>query len=179
MDLYLMAGDARDAAAPRDARAEALGWFDRLSDPLRRYLLCAGASAADADEIVQESFLRLYQHLEKNGERSNVEAWVFRVARNCVRDQRKSARHRCTVPLSQSFECEDAAENPETCALALEREQRLRAALEKLPRRQRECMLLRSAGLRYREIAQALRMNPNSVGGLVQRAVARLSEELS
>ena len=47
------------------------------------------------------------------------------------------------------------------------------------PDQQRECMLLRWAGLRYREIAQVLALNPSSVGVLVHRATARLSEELS
>ena len=62
------------APAADQARGLALRWFDELRDPLRRYLMCAGACPADADEAVQESFLRLYQHLEKGGDRSNVRA---------------------------------------------------------------------------------------------------------
>ena len=69
--------------------------------------------------------------------------------------------------------------NPEHSALAEERTRRLRAAIEKLPPQQRECMLLRSSGLRYREIAEILGINTSSVGSLVQRAMARLSEDLS
>ncbi len=60
-----------------------------------------------------------------------------------------------------------------------ERSRRLRAAIEKLPEQQRECMLLRSSGLRYREIAGILGIQTSSVGALVHRAAARLSEELS
>src|SRR5580700_3403551 len=103
MDLYLMADGAmanltKAATAADRARDEALRWFDELRDPLRRYLMCAGACPADADEAVQESFLRLYQHLEKRGDLANARARVFQVARNYVRDARKSAHHQRTVP---------------------------------------------------------------------------------
>jgi len=159
-------------------REEALD-FDRWRDPLRRYLLCAGASYPDAEEAVQESFLRLHQHLKNHGDRSNLQAWIFQVARNFLRDQRKSARHRMTVPLDDSMDRVDLGDTPEARAFQAERSRRLRQALEKLPPQQRDCMLMRAAGLRYREIAQVLGININSVGALVQRAMAKLAGELN
>jgi RNA polymerase sigma-70 factor (ECF subfamily) len=187
MELYLTADEgtanrAKPATAAELAREEALRWFDELCDPLRRYLLCAGANAADADEAVQESFLRLYQHLEKRGDRSNLRGWVFQVARNYLRDERKSARHQKTVPLDDAMEHDgrfaDPRGSPEHCALSEERLTRLGKAIAKLGPQQRECILLRASGLRYREIAEVMGINISSVGTLVQRAVARLSEEL-
>src|SRR5215475_8784667 len=102
MELYLMAQEATanlrvNATEGGGSREEALVWFAELREPLRRYLLCSGASAADADDAVQESFLRLYHHLEKNGDRSNLRGWIFQVARNLLRDERKSARHKRTA----------------------------------------------------------------------------------
>src|SRR5277367_5524053 len=76
---------------------ETLRWFDELRRPLRLYLICAGANPPDADDAVQETFLRLHQHLEKGGDRSNIQAWVFQVARNYLRDDRRSARKRRTA----------------------------------------------------------------------------------
>ncbi len=107
----------------------------------------------------------------------------FKWRGNYLRDERKSARRQRTVPLDGAMEREarfaDPGGSPEHCALGEERTRRLRAAIEKLPPQQRECMLLRSSGLRYREIAEILGINTSSVGPLVQRAVARLSEDLS
>jgi len=178
-----MASISKAEPAVDQARAEALRWFDELRDPLRRYLMCAGACPADADEAVQETFLRLYQHVEKGGRLSNVRAWVFQVARNYVRDEHKSAHRQRTVPLEDAMAdaggFADPGAGPEHFALRQERTRRLRGALERLPRQQRECILLRSSGLRYREIAEVLGITTNSVGALVQRAVARLSEDLS
>jgi RNA polymerase sigma-70 factor (ECF subfamily) len=84
MELNLTA----DMAGWQEPREEALRCFDQWHDPLRRYLICAGSRAEDADDAVQETFLRLYQHLAKDGDRSNLCGWIFQVARNYVRDQR-------------------------------------------------------------------------------------------
>lgn len=153
---------------------EVLRWFDELRDPLRRYLMCAGAHRADADEAVQETFLKLYLQFRKNTEVTNVRAWVFAVARNCVRDARKSARYQRTVALGDA----PAEGNPERDALLAERSLRLGEAVGRLPERERECILLRSSGMRYREIAEILGIETNSVGAALHRAVMRLREEL-
>ena len=175
-------GTAAETVSDR-ARGVSLRWFGELQDPLRRYLVCSGVRPADADEAVQESFLRLYRHLEKGREVDNVRAWVFQVARNYLKDERKSAHSRHSVPLDNAMEREgrfaDPGANPEHGALHEERARRLTQAIERLPAQQRECILLRSSGLRYREIAEVMGININNVGGLVMRAVARLSEELA
>ena len=114
-----------------EARDEVMRWFDELRGPLRTYLICAGASATDADDAVQESFLRLYRHLEKRGDRSNICGWLFQVARNYIRDERKSARHQRTLQLDDAMtrgqDPADPRADPEHCALDEERSRRLRA----------------------------------------------------
>ena len=178
-----MADEARSnprAAGSREdaVREEAMRWFAEWHDPLRRYLLCAGASVADANDAAQETFLRLQQHLANGGEQSNMRGWIFQVARNYLRDEHKSARRRKSTPI-EGAELMDAAIDPERAAITEERERRVRAAVAKLPEPQRECILLRSAGLRYREIAEVMGVNISSVGTMVARAVARLSEDLA
>jgi RNA polymerase sigma-70 factor, ECF subfamily len=182
MDLYLMA-DVTNAAATDQPLEEALRCFDQWREPLRRYLLCAGASPADADDTTQEAFIRLYRHLGTRGGRSNLGGWMFQVARNILRDERKSARRQRSVPLDDAAQREarlaDPAGSPEDSTLREERVRRLHRAIEGLPAQQRECMLLRASGLRYREIGAVLGINTSGVGTLVQRAVARMREDLS
>ncbi len=160
------------------ARAEAAWWFDELRVPVYRYLICNGLGPADAEEIVQDTFLRLYRHLSRQGSRPNLRGWIFEVARNAARDRRKSARWQRTVALDPGAEVADPGAGPEDQAMREERGRRLAAAIEKLSSQQRECILLRISGLRYREIAEVLGINVASAGELVARATARLSEDI-
>ncbi len=160
------------------ARAEAAWWFDELRIPVYRYLVCNGLGTADAEEIVQETFLRLYRHLDGRGNRPNLRGWIFEVARNAARDRRKSARWQRTVALDPAAGFADPGAGPEDQAMQEERGRRLTAAIEKLSPQQRECILLRIAGLRYREIAEVLGINVASAGELVARATARLSGDI-
>jgi RNA polymerase sigma-70 factor (ECF subfamily) len=168
------------SSAPWDR--EVSGIFDELRRPLFRYFLCAGLSREDADEGIQETFLRLHQHLRKDGDRANLRGWIFQVARNLARNQHKSARVRRTEALDGDSERRNAFRDPqgspEDQAIRSERMRRLKRSMEMLTPQQRECLLLRAAGLRYREIAEALGIGISSVGEMVQRAAARLNEVL-
>ena len=163
-------------------KCEVSGMFDELRQPLFRYFLCAGLSREDADEGIQETFLRLHRHLQKDGDRSNLRGWVFQVARNLARNQHKSARSRLSEALDGNLERSNAVPDPdgspEDQAICNERMRRLHRSMETLTPQQRECLLLRASGLRYREIAEALGIGISSVGEMVQRAAARLIEVL-
>lgn len=158
---------------------EVAGLFDQLRDPLYRYLLGLGLSHDDAGDGVQETFLRLHQHLRKCGDCTNLRGWVFQVARNLVRNEIKRAGRQRTEAMDEAIERKVAGgHSPEDQILHRERVQRLRRAIARLTPQQRECLLLRASGLRYREIAEVLGIGISSVGELVQRATARLSEDL-
>jgi RNA polymerase sigma-70 factor (ECF subfamily) len=162
--------------------SEVSGMFDQLRRPLFYYFLCAGLSREDADEGIQETFLRLHQHLRKDGDRSNLRGWIFQVARNLARNQHKSARARLTEALDGDLERRnsfpDPEGSPEDQAIRNERMRRLRKSMDALTPRQRECLHLRASGLRYREIAEILGIGISSVGEMVQRAAARVNEAL-
>src|ERR1700692_1622679 len=67
--------------------------YDELHEPVYRYLLCRSASAVDADDIIQETFLRLYLHLNAGGREDNMRGWVFRVAHNISINELKKRKH--------------------------------------------------------------------------------------
>lgn len=158
---------------------EAAWWFDELHVRLYRYLVFHGLGPEDAEEVVQDTFLRLHRHLTRRGSRTNLGGWIFQVARNAAQDRRKSARWQRTVALDPDGVFIDAKAGPEDQAIHAERTRKLQAAIGYLSPQQRECILLRISGLRYREIAEVLRINVASVGELVERARTRLSEDLS
>src|SRR5262249_6190884 len=72
---------------------EVVGLFDQTRDRMLRYILGFGLSMADAEEIVQEVFLALFQHLAKGKPRDSLTGWVFRVAHNLALKRRQAASY--------------------------------------------------------------------------------------
>jgi len=168
-------------AAPVIARKRLAEAFTELRTPICRYLLALGLDPSQAEEVLQETFLRLCQHLAADGQQANLRGWVFRVAHNLARDEHRRRRRRP----SQSFqEAEinievraDPRATPEQQLIAQEREDQLIAALERLPAHQQQCLHLRAEGLRYREIAEVLGAGVSTVAEWVQQALKTLGEE--
>jgi RNA polymerase sigma-70 factor (ECF subfamily) len=155
-----------------------IGLFDELREPVYRYLLCVSACAADADEIVQETFLKLYQHLHAGGTQDNLRGWVFRVAHNIGVNKLKSRKHLAPSGPEQLPELNasgaDPAPGPEELLLRKEKMIRLHAAISTLSEQQRQCLYLRAEGFRYREIAQILGVTISTVEESLRRAIKKL-----
>lgn len=162
-------------------RRMVLDLYDRDHLGLRRYVAFLGTDPETAREIVQESFLRVHQHLLSGGDRTNLRAWLYRVAHNLVRNTQTSAQTSKVdyLPdLSAADELRDDAMSAEDELLAAERNRRFRAALEELSPPQRECLALRTRGLKYREIGEVLNLSVSTVGEHVQRGLDKLKELL-
>lgn len=134
---------------------------------LRRYVLRLVGSQETAEDIVQEAFLRTYQH----GERvMTPRALLFAAARNLAIDARRRAGVMKTDSLSvlDQLAGQSAAsggsETPETCAMANEHSQLLKAAVERLPAQCRAAFALRVFhGCSYHEIAAQLSISVKTV----------------
>jgi RNA polymerase sigma-70 factor (ECF subfamily) len=168
-----VAGRDREQVAPDQ---EILRLFDEMHGPLRRYMMFIGLSPEDADDGVQEAFLRLHRHLVSRRDRTNLRGWLFQVVRNFARDRRRNARnfHQDDEWLST---VEDLNGTPEQQLMKRERLEWLRSAIARLTPQQAECLHLRVSGLRYREIADVMGIGISAVGEMVQRAILRLNED--
>ncbi|MFL6351309.1 MAG: RNA polymerase sigma factor [Bryobacteraceae bacterium] len=155
-----------------------LEYYDREYVAIRRYLSFLSVNPETAREIVQESFLKLHEHLLANGDRTNLRAWLYRVAHNLARNAQMASHSLKTDPLDIDVAREACAiaASPEQELLAQERSLRLRRAMHKLSTAQKECLVLRAEGLRYREIAQVLNLSVSTVGENVQRGLEKLKE---
>jgi RNA polymerase sigma-70 factor (ECF subfamily) len=128
----------------------------------------------DAEDVVQETFMKLLQHLQGGGNADNLRGWLFTVAAHAARDrQRRSLRW-----LPWAVKQEPSVDPPD---LHDEdgRYKALRDALAHLPRRDRLLLALRAQGLSYREIAAAAGIKETSVGTLLARATERWSRTTS
>jgi RNA polymerase sigma-70 factor, ECF subfamily len=150
--------------------------YSDIRPALGAYLCSCGLTRDRSEDIIQETFLRLVRHTANANPDDDFRGWVFRVAHNLSMDLHRSERRRFrgnetdANPVSQEWV--DPAPNPEEMILLSERLRRLRAALSQLTPKQRECLLLRAKGLRYREIAVVLGVSVQRVGELMQRAIS-------
>jgi RNA polymerase sigma-70 factor, ECF subfamily len=128
----------------------------------------------EAEDVVQETFLKLDGHpvLERPDE--EVAAFLRRVCLNTAYN-RLRGRRRTTARLERAGRAEraddetDAQATPLLDVLRAEQQQAVRRALASLPERQRACLLLRHAGYSYAEIAATLDLAVGSVGVLLAR----------
>jgi RNA polymerase sigma-70 factor (ECF subfamily) len=155
--------------------------YDEMSDALFRHLVCLRISPQEAEELIQETFLRLYKHLHSAGDQSNLRAWVFSVAHNLAMDVLKSCRHALeTSPEGWAELCAarvETAPNPEELLLLKEKMIRLHAEMSALPELQQQTLLLRMEGFRYREIADILGVTISTVAECLRRSVSKLTKE--
>ena len=141
------------------------GQFPRLY----RYLDRACGDPELAADIAQETFVKLYQ---RGAFPDTPGAWLVTVAMNLLRNA-QTMRARRSRLLKVIPDAETFADRPITPAHATESREltrRVRTALDQMPERERQLLLLRSEGYSYREIAQALDLQEASVGTLLARA---------
>jgi RNA polymerase sigma-70 factor (ECF subfamily) len=173
------AGRAEEASP---LEAEVVGLFDQLRDPLLRYLLSFRLLVVqDCDEIIQEAFLALFQHLQRGKSRHNLRAWLFRVAHNLAlkRLQRSRRESENLAPDAAGAMAVDPALNPEDALARAQLQQRLLAVVRALPEPDQRCLALRAEGLRYREIAEVLGMSLGAVAKSLERSLARVARAAS
>jgi RNA polymerase sigma factor (sigma-70 family) len=164
------AGD--DAGASRQTRSfdqEFRDEFERRYQSLYRYLVRLSDDPALAADITQEAFVRLHRRGEMP---DDAGAWLVTVANNLFRNQRRSQQRRMRLlTLARgSLVLADPPPPPDAGIEAAERRQQVRGALERLPLRDRQLLLLRCEGYSYRELATALDLTETSVGTLLARA---------
>jgi RNA polymerase sigma-70 factor, ECF subfamily len=135
------------------------------------------SSGADAEDIVQHGFLRLYLELERGGIIQSTRSWIYRVVRNLALDHLR----RCQTREAYDHEWEEAQNFRHVNAPTIERtlidREAMAHALTRLSARERECLLLRTEGLTYAEISDVLSVSVQAVGVYLTRGLRKLSRE--
>lgn len=142
---------------------------------------------ADAEDVVQESFLKAHRNFGRFDARSSFGTWIYRIAVNCAIDLiRRRPRHAWSSFRSPD-EKEDVAERlpspdplPDRVAFAGQVERSVASALGLLSPLERAAFVLRHLeGMPIEKIAAVLQSRPNAVKQTVFRAVRKLRRELA
>lgn len=174
---------SREAVQPSPAtlgeRVQTL--FQQMRVPVFRYLLRKTRNPGTAEDLTQETFLRLCRHLRDDRPLDNAKAWLLTVANNLAIDEVRRDRNETDLDESAWREIEElrSGTQPDTEEVVLQRERLdlLHAAVLRLTQLQRDCLHLRAEGLRYGEIAALMNLSISTVVDAVRRATVRLARE--
>ena len=141
------------------------------------YLLYCGVPAQRAQELAQDSFLKLYLKMSKGEPIENPRAWLYRVAHNFA--LRYHEREPVFDEIGADFRLPEAGPDPESALIERQHRVALLDAVRDLSPQQRNCLHLRAQGLHYREIAETIGISTSTVGEFLRRAVTRLKEVMN
>ncbi len=148
--------------------------FQEHYEPLCRWIYRIVGDVSDTVDVVQETFLRYWTWQHSDSGESRGVGYLYRTAQNLALDVlRKRAVRQRRLPELGSQQVIVLPVTPEDRVMAMEKSRLVRAALEELNERQRTCLELRACGLTYEEIAEAVEMNPESVGPTLTRALRK------
>jgi RNA polymerase sigma factor (sigma-70 family) len=138
-------------------------------------------SAADAEDVVQDAFVKAYRARGRFRAGASFRPWLLAIVANEARNRRRSTgrRARLELHLAEERPSGGAAPSPEVALLAREQRAELLAAVDRLGEDQRAAIACRYfLGLSEAETAAVLGCRPGTVKSRLSRALARLEEEL-
>jgi len=150
--------------------------FDDAYPPLVGYCRRLTGDTDVAEDVAQEAMVRLFAN-EVDGPPPALRAWLFKTATHLIRDRYRVDENRRRLLLENPV-TPSAVDGPER-SLERKTERALaRRALEQLPERDREMLVLRYGGSSYKEIADVVNVAASSVGTLLARAERRFVKAL-
>ena len=180
--------DAAAVALARDGDSEAFhSLVERHSRAVYRLAYRMTGSPQDAEDVVQETFLRAYKQLGRFESRANFGTWLHRIAVNCSIDLIRSRPHReaghDAMDLEQfgaAIEPGDASRvSPERLMLSTEVQERISSAMSGLSAMERAAFMLRHVeGRPIREVAAALGLKTEAAKNSIFRAVRKMRAAL-
>jgi RNA polymerase sigma-70 factor (ECF subfamily) len=174
--------DATAVALARNGDSEAFrALVDRHSRAVYRLAHRMTGNSQDAEDVVQETFLKAYRQLGRFESRANFGTWLHRIAVNCSIDVIRGRRHQEAGHDAADLDALDGAEHervdpsPERLMLSSEVQERVGRAMETLTHMERAAFVLRHfEGQSIEEISRALGLKANAAKHSIFRAVRKM-----
>src|SRR5215813_6531156 len=183
--------DATEATAAlaraRQGDSEAFrALVERHSRTVFRLAFRMTGNEQDAEDVVQESFLRAYKQLSKFDERASFGTWLYRIAMNCSLDMVRSRKRRNEQMAPVDAEIDDPVltlpshdPTPDRMAMSGQVRDRVAAAMDELSASERTAFVLRHfEGMCIEDVSRVLGCQPGAAKHSVFRAVQKLRRAL-
>ena len=150
----------------------------QIKNKLFRFSLRIVGQAAEAEDVVQEVFIKLWNNRDFMDESSNLEAWCMTATRNLSIDKLRS-KHRRLEPIKAGFDLLDKTPTPYQKTVESDVFSQVKSMMDDLPEKQKFVMHLRDIeGLTYQEIADSLEIPLDQVRVNLFRARKAVKERL-
>lgn len=156
-------------------------WYHTYYAAIYRYFLKRTGSRPDTEDLTQTTFMKVWRSMDTyDAGRIPVNAWLFTIAANCLKDHYKTRKPADSFDaMAETGACTAEDDTAQTALSLLEDRDLLRRALETLPGRSREIVILKYFGaLSAQEIAQVADISENYVRVLLCRALDHMQRYL-
>jgi RNA polymerase sigma-70 factor, ECF subfamily len=164
--------------------------FNKYKNRVINYCFRFCGHQAVAEELAQETFLKVYKAAKRYRPKARFSTWLFKIATNvCLNEVRRPVyRNRIesldeisenNIDLMASTKAATGPNTPDNLLISREQQMLVRKAIDRLPEKQRAALLLRIEGeFSYGEIGQQINRNENHVKTLIHRGRKSLKKEI-
>ncbi|MBR4924876.1 MAG: sigma-70 family RNA polymerase sigma factor [Prevotella sp.] len=151
-----------------------------LKDVLYRLALRITLSHEEAEDIVQDTLIKVWNKRDDWQTLDNIEAYSMTICRNLALDALKKKANNNESLEKETFDTPDRASNPHELMIQKDRIEMVRMLVNQLPEKQRSCMQLRDfEGKSYKDIAQILGITEEQVKVNIFRARQTIKQQFS
>jgi RNA polymerase sigma-70 factor (ECF subfamily) len=157
----------------------------RYKDPLLNFIYRFIGDLVEAEDIVQETFYRVFKNKHYYKEVAKFSTWIYTIAGNLAKTELRRRKRRKVFSIhketstDKEFELPDLKADPEKEVNTIVTEKLIQKAISSLPKKFRQVIILRDIqGFSYEEISSIIKVPLGTVKSRVNRARLKLQEDL-
>ena len=144
--------------------------------PLQQFIRHRVSDDATAEDLLQDVFLKIHQHMETLKDVKKLESWIYQLTRNAIIDYYRSTRPTTSLDVPESLQLPEDLPDEDVVS---ELFPSVRAMVMSLPAQDRQALILTEyQGLTQKELAERLGLSLSGAKSRVQRARAKLKQQL-
>ena len=144
--------------------------------PLQKFIRRRISDETIAEDILQDVFLKIHQHVDALKDVRKLESWIYQIARNAIIDAYRSRRLETTLEEAEALDLPEELPDDDIVSELLPG---VRAMVRNLPEADRQALVLTEyQGLTQKELAERLGLSLSGAKSRVQRAREKLKQQL-
>jgi RNA polymerase sigma-70 factor, ECF subfamily len=150
--------------------------WETFHAPLQQFIRRRVSDDATAEDLLQDVFLNIHQHVDTLRDVKKLESWIYQVTRNAIIDYYRSIRKTTTLEEPEALQLTEDLPDEDVIS---ELFPSVRAMVMSLPAQDRQALILTEyQGLTQKELAERLGLSVSGAKSRVQRARAKLKQQL-